>query len=870
VNSAFRERLQAELGTAYVLERELGGGGMSLVFLALDTALGRKVVVKVLPPDLAGGVNIDRLRREIALVAKLQHPHIVPVHAAGEIDGLPYYTMPYVEGQSLRARLAGGELPLNDVVWMLRDVAQALAYAHRQGVVHRDIKPDNVLLNGDSAVVTDFGVAKALSASAVSEPSTGSLTSLGIALGTPAYMSPEQAAASPQIDARSDIYALGIMAFEMISGHAPFDGRTPQQMLAAHLSETPPSIQTLRPSVHPALARLVIRCLEKSPADRPQSADEVLKELNAIVTPGGGTMPLGPEGTGGGGWKRWRWPLVASAVMMAVAAVVAVAASGTWGLRVVPQLNPRRVVVAPLENHTGDPSLDPVGRIASDWIVHGISQLDSIDVVSSTAAVEASGRSQATGIGVVQALAQRTRAGTVVWGAFSRAGDSIRFQVQVTDARSGNLVRSLDPVLGSTADPLPAITSLRERLMTEIAVTDTRGILAQAAQPPRYPAYREFALGVQAHMGERDFAGAIRHYRSAIALDSTFFAAYAYLNTVYVSLNQHASADSLLRGALRFRGAARGRDLLAIEWFDARLARDDPAQLRIVRRLAAQDSTLASLYQVAWYEVRLNLPATAVATLGRVDEASRGGAWFNYWSLLASAHHLLGAHEEEGRVIRRGRQLHPTVDVLMHDELRAAAAAGDVAGVNRMLDSLIRLDPDDAIATAAAARLAADELRAHGWADDARALYQRALELLGAGGAPPTIAQRRALALTLYDLGLLDSALAVIAGVARDDSGDGVASRGLLGVIAAARGDSAGARRELAWLARVTAPYPEENPSVWEARIRAALGERRAAVDALERARRRGEGFGTWVHVLPEFKVLRDYPPYQEFVRPRG
>jgi eukaryotic-like serine/threonine-protein kinase len=207
---ALREHLQSALGSTYSLERELGGGGMSRVFVAEDSTLGRKVVVKVLAPELGGGVNLDRFKREISLAARLQHPHIVPLLTAGEVDGLPYFTMPFVEGESLRARVSAGELPVNDAIAILRDVAKALEYAHSKGVVHRDIKPDNVLLTGGSAAVTDFGVAKAVSESTQSGTT---LTGIGVALGTPAYMAPEQAAADPTTDARADIYAFGAMAY---------------------------------------------------------------------------------------------------------------------------------------------------------------------------------------------------------------------------------------------------------------------------------------------------------------------------------------------------------------------------------------------------------------------------------------------------------------------------------------------------------------------------------------------------------------------------------------------------------------------------------------------------------------------------------
>ena len=284
-----RDQLQHTLGDNYTIERELGGGGMSLVFVAEEISLGRKVVVKVLIPELAASVNVERFRREIQLAAKLQHPHIVPVLTAGVSEGLPFYTMPFIEGESLRAKLArSGELPVQEAAKILRDVLSALSYAHERGVVHRDIKPDNVLLTANHAVVTDFGLAKALSAS--TNPGS-SLTSVGVTLGTPAYMSPEQAAADPGTDYRTDIYSVGAMAYEMLTGQLVFSARSPQAMLAAQAIEKPEAVDKKRPSVPPALSSLIMRALEKRPADRPQSAAEMLGALEAAVTPSGATVP---------------------------------------------------------------------------------------------------------------------------------------------------------------------------------------------------------------------------------------------------------------------------------------------------------------------------------------------------------------------------------------------------------------------------------------------------------------------------------------------------------------------------------------------------------------------------------------------------
>lgn len=285
-----RDQLTSALGATYTIERELGGGGMSRVFTAMESALGRRVVIKVVPLEFGAGVNLDRFKRETLLAANLQHPHIVPVLSAGEIDGVPYYTMPFIEGESLRARLAGGPLPMSEVVSVLRDVARALAYAHERGVVHRDVKPDNVLLAHGSATVTDFGIAKAISASRATE-SESTLTQLGTSVGTPAYMAPEQAAADPSTDHRADIYSFGCMAYELLAGRTPFAGLAPHKLLMAHMGERPKQVAELRPDTPPMLADLVMQCLEKDPDARPQRAADLARVLDAVTSGSTTSLP---------------------------------------------------------------------------------------------------------------------------------------------------------------------------------------------------------------------------------------------------------------------------------------------------------------------------------------------------------------------------------------------------------------------------------------------------------------------------------------------------------------------------------------------------------------------------------------------------
>jgi eukaryotic-like serine/threonine-protein kinase len=315
-----QQELQTALGNEYTIDRELPRGGMSRVFLATENALGRKVVIKVLAPELAATLSSERFKREIMLAARLQHPHIVPLLHAGQAGGSLYYTMPFVDGESLRDRMSRDrQMPLADVSRILEEVASALGYAHEQGVVHRDMKPENVLFFHGQAVVLDFGIAKAVSASATDDEVGGRITQRGMSLGTPTYIAPEQAAGDPDLDHRADIYALGVVTYEMLSGHPPFSGRTPQQVMAAHATQRPDPIGRKRHDIPAELAAVVMRCLEKRPADRPTSAMDIARMVAAtpmdgtrIVMPGGSAMRI-PA------WVPWAIAGVATVIALGLA-----------------------------------------------------------------------------------------------------------------------------------------------------------------------------------------------------------------------------------------------------------------------------------------------------------------------------------------------------------------------------------------------------------------------------------------------------------------------------------------------------------------------------------------------------------------------
>lgn len=325
--SDFQSRLQQALDADFLIERELGGAGMSRVFVATERALQRRVVVKVLPPELAAGFNVERFRREIQLAAQLQHPHIVPLLAAGDDDGLLWFSMPYIEGESLRGALTRqGRLPARDVVRILHDVVDALAYAHARGIVHRDIKPENILTSGMHALVTDFGVAKALSAAI---PVHGGTTT-GMAIGTPAYMAPEQLAADPAADHRVDLYAAGLLAYELLTGRGPFSGTSPQATLAAQLTQMPEPPHRSLAEIPEALSALIMHCLEKDAGKRPPTAQALLAELDALP-------PMSTGGTVARPARR-RAPALLATGAIGVAALAWAVSTDTW--RTAPRATP--------------------------------------------------------------------------------------------------------------------------------------------------------------------------------------------------------------------------------------------------------------------------------------------------------------------------------------------------------------------------------------------------------------------------------------------------------------------------------------------------------------------------------------------------
>ena len=481
----------------------------------------------------------------------------MPLLSAGEADGLLYYTMPFVEGESLRARLArAGELPVREAVRVLRDVAAALAYAHEHGVVHRDIKPDNVLLSGGEALVTDFGVAKALSAAATGGGS--GLTSLGVALGTPAYMAPEQAAADPQTDHRADLYAWGCLAYECLTGQPPFVGRSTPALLAAHMAETPEAIDRRRPSLPPALATLVMRCLEKRPADRPQSAAEVLQALDVAITPTGGSAPTVPVRAA----RQRRWPLIAaigggSLAMIAGLGVLYMKPSRANAKN----LDARVVAVLPFRVAGADPSLGYLREGMVDLLaakLTGAGGLRAAEPRTVLSAWRRAGGAADRELNETEALtlSRNLGAGRLIQGSLVGSNRRLTLSASLLDVSKGSAVTQA--TVDGPEDSLPALLDrLTAQLLT--AQSGNAGI-ETGGLSTSLPALQAYLDGVAAYRRGR-YLDAGRALNRALDADS-IFAAAAFMLTEAAGWDDVAGVERANRLLVTFQERLSPRDRL--------------------------------------------------------------------------------------------------------------------------------------------------------------------------------------------------------------------------------------------------------------------------------------------------------------------
>ena len=536
-----RDRLQLVLADEYEVLRELGGGGMSRVFVAREVRLGREVVVKVLPPDLAAGIKVERFEREIQLSARLQHPHIVPILSAGARNDLLYYTMPFVHGPSLSERLKNADpIPLVEAVSILRDVADALSYAHNEGVVHRDVKPQNILLQSHHAVVLDFGVAKALTEAA----DNATLTSTGLTLGTPMYMAPEQAAADPDVDARADIYSLGVVAYEVLTRRPPFSASSPQALMAAHITSTPAPLNRVNESVPQAIATVVMKCLEKAPSDRWQSAEELCEALNDV---GARFTPTRrPESVTAHDEQRSDSEPKQAAIRLnlvrlrraAIAGIsllaLMVVAGLLWRDKQAKAVNAGSLLVLPFDNAAKEE--DPYFADGmTDEVITSLVKLDGLTVLSSnsTFALKKGGEKNP------KTLGRRFHVSHVLAGTVRRAGNRFRITANLFDVSKQSYAWS-NSYEGTDED----VFAVQSKISYDIArALADRLVLREgqslANKPPSSRAAFDYYLKGNAAArtyNDDSLQLAISYYDSALAIDSSYARAYAGIANAYYLL----------------------------------------------------------------------------------------------------------------------------------------------------------------------------------------------------------------------------------------------------------------------------------------------------------------------------------------------
>jgi len=665
MNEDLTARLKDSLSDRYQIEGEIGAGGMATVYLAKDLKHDRKVAVKVLRPELAGVVGADRFLNEIKVTAGLQHPHILTLHDSGEADSFLYYVMPYVEGESLGEKLKrDGPLSVPEAVGLLEEIADGLAYAHERGVVHRDIKPDNVLLSGHHALLADLGIAKAVSDTSERRE----LTTVGVIIGTPEYMAPEQATADPQVDHRADIYAFGILAYEMLTGRTPFGGRTGQEVLSAHVLEEPLPTSEHRVGLPEGLDRLVMKCLEKAPSDRWESAEDIVQALGQVARgeAAAGTDLAGSRSRAGARWRR---------VVPATLGVAVLTATGLWLFSTFApgELHARsRIAVLPFENLSGADD-----EILSDGVTRDINtRLASIGefvVIAHGSARRAKADNPS-----YQEMAEQLGVRYLVDGSVSREGDRVLISATLIDPQTDEQLWTSDYDRELTTEH---IFTIRGEVAGEVAraldVTLSPGQEAELAAAPtdNLQAYQEYLMGISA-WEERTIEGfqaAIQYFERAIELDSTYALAYAGLADVY----------------------------LVRPWFSDQYSNREGLALAdsMAERAIALDPTLPNPHATLGliHEWQFQWEASEREFL-RALELDPGYATARHWYGLMLAR--VGRHDEAIAEARASLELDPLSPIINQDVGYVLRLAGDGDASVRQYERTLELSDDagDALA----------------------------------------------------------------------------------------------------------------------------------------------------------------------------
>jgi tRNA A-37 threonylcarbamoyl transferase component Bud32/TolB-like protein len=870
------DRIKAALADRYVIERELGAGGMAIVYLAEDLRHRRQVAIKVLRPELDASIGAARFLREIEIAAKLNHPHILPLLDAGSIElpsavppfhrsaELLYYTMPHIEGESLRDRLdREKQLSLDDALQITKEVADALGYAHSQGLVHRDIKPENILFQAGHAVVSDFGIARA-----VSSASGARLTETGLAVGTPAYMSPEQAAGDQDIDARSDLYGLGCVLYEMLSGDAPYTASTPQALIAKKLAEPTPRISVVRETVPASVEAALVKALEKTPADRFATAQQFVEALTA---PGGGITQAervaGVPAERAGKRPAWQWlaGLAAVAVIVAVGAVLLQGGRSTADSEAgVDEIE--RLVVTPFENRTGDPASDDWGLVAAEYVTRSVERASVVTVVPAST-VRDLVRDVDPAVGMsLEEIVRRTGARYAVAGSYSAPDGRVRFDVEVTDARTGDLLRALDPVSGAVDSLEDVVTLLAERVAAATVVSpEANPDFATWSSPPSMEVVRA-QLAAQDLFCRMRWQEVIDQVQPLLRVAPDYGPLVIMALYSYGNLGRLREADSVIAFIEPRMDRLTTSERFLVDWFQG-VFFGDPAKERRAAEQLFRIQPGSYGYHAGWTALGSNRFADAIERFLAQDLDTPCYRLFAlWWRDAAMAYHVLGRYEEELDLARRGREQFPSYRPLIWCEGLALAGLGRMDAVDSLLDVIDGLPLRPGYSPGMQMTWIGLELKVLGLRESYEAVMDRALAWFA---AQPASELRYHRGRTFYYAERWADADTMFAALIAELP-DNFDYRGHRGVALAHL-----ERREEAleidrWLEQFDSPYQKRFLTRWRAAIAAALGDKVQAVQLLEQAIQEGMDLGYFQRRDPEWETLRDYPPYRELMRPRG
>jgi tetratricopeptide (TPR) repeat protein len=874
----------------YRIVEKIGEGGMGEVYRARDERLDRDVAIKVLPEEVAGDPHrLARFEREAKAVAKLNHPNILDVYELGDHEGRPFMATELLEGETLRERLSGTFLGWRKTTEIGAAIADGLGAAHEAGICHRDLKPSNVFITADGRVkVLDFGLARYEDAGAGRDlthaPTITRQTDPGTVLGTVGYMSPEQVRAET-VDQRSDIFSLGCVLYEMVSGQRAFTGDSAVETMNAILKEEPTDVSASGAELPPELAGTIRRCLEKRPQARFQSASDLAYNLRTISS---ASVPSGAREAPRVRDRRRSavWFALAAAGVIAVAAGVAVWAPWRGAPEPTLEVLPNRVAIVPLENRTGDPSLDTLGILAADLIVQRIAETSAAEVVLLAEAVEdvpptALEGGQTRGRTHVLRLARERGAGLVLSGAYYLDGESLRLQARLVDAATGDLIYAFEPVAVARGAAAEGIEMLRERVLAAVAAHDNPDIDIAVMRPPAsYEAFQSFQQGQELYGS--NFLKAIAHFRRALEIDPEFHVARDYLIWAYFETGDRARAIQEISVADGLLNRMTPYDQARLRYARADINGDRAGVANALRRmLEFAPHNVDIQFDLGWATIELNRPGEAAELLEPIVSSWAptrfSKAWWALWK-MTEALHMLGDYEREFEYAELGLERFPDVGNFYLAKARALAAMGLAAEATEVIDAClpVRLREGEYnqglgyVMTATAC-----ELRTHGYRSASDDMAARAVAWLDKKVSESDTEERdpEDLSSQSYALcvaGRWDEAREPLEEL-RKRGWNPVIVAGALGVIAANTGDQEEALRIFDELHGDPGdPRSASNRSARRAAIAAQLGEKDRAVDLLAEAFSQGKEYSYYTHINIGLEPLWDYPPFQELIEPKG